>query len=317
MLPAMNIKSLSFKSLPATELWIGWLPKVAAVALVISIAFAVAQIVWLFTVAPQTPKTDVSTVVPAHAAAPNEAGKHAAQIASQHLFGAADVQSEEIVAPETKLNLELRGIFAVGEKDGLAMIASGSDEQVYTVGDKLPGNATLKAVYADRVLLESSRGLETLRLPKDKELIVFENADVVEPEDTPDVSFAGSEDYMSSEEYAAQQPEPLPTQETPHSIADYRRQFIRNPASLAEVAQIEPGEVDGKFKGYKVRFLKDDPLFASLNLQPDDIITSVNGVALDKPENGVKALRMLMKSKDLTATILRDGREMDIHLSME
>jgi general secretion pathway protein C len=315
MLPAMNIKSMSFKSLPATELWIGWLPKIASVGLVVAIAFAIAQIVWLFTVAPQTPKAGIDNIVPAHAPAPNEAGKHAAQIANQHLFGVADVQSAEIVAPETKLNLELRGIFAVGEKDGLAMIASGSDEQVYTVGDKLPGNATLKAVYDDRVLLESSRGLETLRLPKDKELIVFESAETVEAEETPDVSFAGSEDYMSSEEYAAQQD--ASSQEPPHSIADYRRQFIRNPASLAEFAQIEPGEVDGQFKGYKVRFLKNDPIFSSLNLQPDDIITSVNGVALDKPENGVKALRMLMKSKDITATVLRDGHEMDIHLSLE
>lgn len=317
MLPAMNIKSMSFKSLPSTELWIGWLPKIASVGLVIAIAFAVAQIVWLFTVAPQTPKADINNIVTAHAPTPNEAEKHAAQIASQHLFGVADVQSAEIVAPETKLNLELRGIFAVGEKDGLAMIASGNDEEVYTVGDRLPGNATLKAVYADRVLLESSRGLETLRLPKDKELIVFESAPVAEVEETPDVSFAGSEDYMSSEEYADQQPESNQVEETPHSIADYRRQFIRNPASLAEIAQIEPGEVDGQFKGYKVRFLKNDPLFASLNLQPDDIITSVNGVPLDKPENGVKALRMLMKSKDIAATVLRDGREMDIHLSME
>lgn len=308
MLPAMNIKSMSFKSLPSTELWMTWLPRIMSVALVVAIAFAVAQIVWLFTVAPQTPKAEIGNIVPAQAPAPNQAAQYASQIANLHLFGAADIQAAEIVAPETKLNLELRGIFAVGEKDGLAMIASGNDEEVYAVGDRLPGNATLKAVYADRVLLESSRGLETLPLPKDKELIVFERVE------EPITQQEGGE--FISEESA---PEELqePGQNIPRSIADYRRQFIRNPASLAEIAQIEPGEVDGQFKGYKLRFLKNDPVLSSLNLQPDDIITSVNGVALDKPENGVKALRMLMKSKDISVTVLRDGHEMDIHLSLE
>lgn len=309
MLPAMNIKTMNFKSMPSSELWMAWVPRITSVALVIAIAFAVAQIVWLFTVAPQTPQADINNIVPAQAA-PNsdQAAIYAGQISSRHLFGAADIQAAEIDAPETTLNLELRGIFAVGEEDGLAMIASGNNEEVYAVGDKIPGNATLKAVYADRVLLESSRGLETLRLPKDKELIVFESAGVVE-EEAADVPYAGSEDYMSSEEFASQEP--------PRSIADYRRQFIRNPASLAEIAQIEPGEVDGQFKGYKLRFLKDDPILSSLNLRPDDIITSVNGVALDKPENGVKALRMLMKAKDITVTVLRDGQEMSMQLSLE
>lgn len=313
MLPAMNIKPMSLKSLPSTELWVGWLPKITSVALVIAIAFAVAQIVWLFTVAPQTPQADINNIVPAQAvSAPNQADKYASQIADLHLFGTADIQTE-IVAPETKLNLELRGIFAIGEKDGMAMIASGNDEEVYTVGDKIPGNATLKAVYADRVLLESSRGLETLRIPKEKELIVFESAGVESVEEAPAIPFAGSEDYVSSAEYATAPQDTAP----PRSIADYRRQFIRNPASLAEIAQIEPGEVDGEFKGYKLRFLKDDPILTSLNLQPDDIITSVNGVALDQPENGVKALRMLMKSKDLSLTVLRDGQEMNFQLSLE
>lgn len=310
MLPAMNIKSMNFKSLslPSTELWMRWLPKLASVAVVIAIAFAIAQIVWLFTVPPQTPKADIN-IAPAQTAAPNQSQQYASQITDLHLFGVADIQAAEITAPETKLNLELRGIFAVGEKDGLAMIASGNDEEVYSVGEKVPGNATLKAVYADRVLLESSRGLETLRLPKDKELIVFESAAVAE--EAPAAPFAGTEDYVSSSD-------DFPTgQEPPRSIADYRREFIRNPASLAEIAQIEPGEVDGEFKGYKLRFLKDDPVLSSLNLQPDDIITSVNGVSLDKPENGVKALRMLMKSKDLTATVLRDGQEIDLQLSLE
>ncbi|HEX7027316.1 MAG TPA: type II secretion system protein GspC [Gammaproteobacteria bacterium] len=310
MLPAMNIKAMNFKSMPSSELLMTWLPRLTSVALVIAIAFAVAQIVWLFTVAPQTPQVDIDNNIVATQAAPasDQPAIYAGQISNLHLFGVADIQATEIVAPETKLNLELRGIFAVGEKDGLAMIASGNDEEVYAVGDKIPGNATLKAVYADRVLLESSRGLETLRLPKEKELIVFESAIIEEP--APAVPYAGTEDYISSEQFATDQ-------DAPRSIADYRRQFIRNPASLAEIAQIEPGEVDGELKGYKLRFLKDDPVLGSLNLQPDDIITSVNGVALDKPENGVKALRMLMKAKDINVTVLRDGQEIDMQLSLE
>ncbi len=287
------------RALPAlnTERLQTWGPKLASVILVLCIAYALVQIVWLFA-APTAEPEPANTATPIKA--PTKTGiRTANQIAGLHIFGKADVKTAQaaISAPETKLNLQLRGILAIGGEDGLAIIAAGaSKEDFYKVGDRIPGNATLKAVYADRVLLESSRGLETLRLPTNKELI----------------RFSGS---ASQNNIPVNNP-PI-TATTPGSLKEYRRQFLRNPASLAEMARVTPSKINGEMRGYKVIPQSDDPLFGALGLEPGDIITDVNGIKLDKPENGMKALRNLMKAKSLNVTVLRNGQETNLQHRIE
>jgi general secretion pathway protein C len=316
MLPTMKLKSL-----PTPELWLAILPKAASFLIVIGIAFAVTQIVWLFLLAP-TP-AEASVDIPMSTAS-KPAEDYAKRIEELHLFGISDKVPDDLLsAPETQLNLVLIGILAMGTENGMAIIGSGNDEKVYAIGANVPGNATLKAVYADRVILESSRGLETLRLPRDKNLFSFDggdsspgaHSDYVDPSRDPDYETPSEEDQPDEEP-----PDYAPSSDaggaSSHSFAEYRREFIRNPAALYEFAKIEPGQVNGEFKGYKLTLLKDDPRFDSLDLQRDDIITAINGIELNRPENGIKALRMLMKADNVEATILRNGQQINRSISL-
>lgn len=94
-------------------------------------------------------------------------------VVAMHLFGTAEVTTQTLAAaaidaPETRLNLKLRGILAADEPSlSRAIISSGSDDKVYAVGASLPGGATVEAVLADRVLLRRAGRLETLRLPRE------------------------------------------------------------------------------------------------------------------------------------------------------
>lgn len=70
--------------------------------------------------------------------------------------------------PETNLRLFLRGALAAnGEYPASALIEGpGGDTEVYTAGERLPGNALLRTVLPNRVIIEREGKLENLYFPE-------------------------------------------------------------------------------------------------------------------------------------------------------
>lgn len=92
------------------------------------------------------------------------------EISSRNFFGLAEAQPELVVEnlPETKLALILRGAFMGEDANGAGAIIENEDTNIadnYYIGESLPGDATLKAIYADRVVLSRNGLLETLYFP--------------------------------------------------------------------------------------------------------------------------------------------------------
>lgn len=88
------------------------------------------------------------------------------------LFGNETKDAEETVAstenlPATNLRLYLRGVLAAeGDFPGSALVEDDKGRtEVYLIGDELPGNARLHAVFPTRVVLERSGKLENLYFP--------------------------------------------------------------------------------------------------------------------------------------------------------
>lgn len=82
--------------------------------------------------------------------------------------GGADAPENTEDLPETNLRLFLRGILASdGDFPGSALIEDDkSKTEVYLVGDELPGNAKLRSVYPNRVILDRAGKLENLFFPE-------------------------------------------------------------------------------------------------------------------------------------------------------
>jgi len=165
-----------------------WLPRLAVLAqdrrlaalvtllLVVLLAKALASLTW--TLLPASEEGMAAAVLPAAVpvqARPAAANKvSAVSIERLHLFGEAAKAAPKPVAkvvdaPDTRLNLKLRGVLASNNPAiARAIIADGKgQEDAYAVDDKLPGDAVLKEIHADRILLEYRGRLETLRLPKE------------------------------------------------------------------------------------------------------------------------------------------------------
>ncbi len=129
-----------------------WGRKIAFGLAAVIAAYALTQLVrWL-----------TGSAVPARAPA--------SEITSQDASGDLPVHPVEEAdhAQQPTLKLKLVGTLTAGEGHGSALIANDNgEEKVFFVGDTVAENSKLKAVYRDRVLLESSRGQETLRLSKE------------------------------------------------------------------------------------------------------------------------------------------------------
>jgi general secretion pathway protein C len=208
------------------------------------------------------------------------------RIVAAHLFGrvTADAPVEVIAqedAPDTQLSLELRGTIAASEENrALAIIAErGGAERIYFIGDAVPGGASLHAVYFDRVLLRRAGRLEALRLPR--------------------------ADSAPAQRRAAAPPPVART--APARAASVQEIVQQNPTAITEVIRPQPVFRDGVQQGYRVYPGRQREQFAQLGLRPGDLVTQINGMALDDPARGMEIFRSLADATSVTVTVDRNG----------
>lgn len=96
------------------------------------------------------------------------------ELASLALFGtlSGDASGQPLETenlPETNLRLFLRGVLAAdGEFPGSALIEDQKgNTEAYPVGEELPGNAKLRSVHPNRVVIERGGKLENLFFPEE------------------------------------------------------------------------------------------------------------------------------------------------------
>lgn len=83
---------------------------------------------------------------------------------------------------------------------------------------------------------------------------------------------------------------------------------LANPASLLGEAQLLPALVDGKWAGFRARWVKEGSLVASLGLRAGDTLTRVNGVPLDSPERILSLLQTLATTRRFEVELEREGK---------
>jgi len=219
-------------------------------------------------------------------------------------------------ARETRLDLTLRGIVAAAaEGAGFAMIEHRSRQEVYAVGDALPvpGRVILAKVLRDRVVLENNGTYELLVLyDENGEIAAVPSAEVpqaVESAPAPDREARG----------AAARPTVDRTrdEEVTRLAQSFRERLYDNPQSLAEVVRVAPVRRDGELQGYRVTPGSAREAFTRLGLRAGDLVTAVNGLALDDPANTLQLYQMLRDANAVTVDLERNGQPMSIALSLE
>ena len=289
------------------------LASIAALAALILLLLA--RIAWtlLELGAPPPPPAPVPAAAPV--AAP------ATSLTRWHLFGnpapAVDARGLAESAPETALALVLHGVLAGADPaHGVAIIADAQgDERSYAVGAALPGNATLEAVYADRVALRRNGALESLRLRPPEDAAAAPAAANAAAPRMP-LNTAPAPGLLPGSAVA---PAPFVTP----SIAPMGQDFETitqklgvDPARLAREVSVLPVMENGRFVGVRLGGGRDMPVIARLGLQPDDVVTAVNGIALDSPARAQEVARSLAGAEAVKVTVRRNGKTENLSASL-
>ncbi len=306
--------------------------------LVLVLAYTLTQFTWLIWPAPtaaEKPPADSVSIAPVPA--PTNPPQATASIAGLHLFGEPSVQAvavvtappEPVIVPVTPLNLTLKGVVASESAvNARAIIADpGGKEDSYAINSQLPGEAVLKEIFPDHVVLLRNNQKETLGLVKDSQPSGVPDAfsanlptALPTPEDvSAEAEFAEFADVVPPEEDAGQPelpPETDPGADVGSALRNYRDALTTNPQSLAGLAQAEPVQEDGKFKGYRVQPGSDPALFSSLGLEPGDVVTAVNGIALDNPARAFEIMQNLTTANEVQVVVNRNGQSRTLAASI-
>jgi len=287
----------------------------AAIALLgAGLVAVLVQLVWLAVdaAAPPAPPSIATNALPASTAP-------AASLSRWHLFGNAlptgDNRALASVAPDTGLDLLLRGVFAGDDpRDGHAIIAArdGSNERAVRTGEEVTPGVTIDSIYPDRVMLSHDGALEALRLP--------------EPEArTPTTAANAPRGTLRNTSPTPPVASASPSFVNPvmslggANLAQVGKAAGLQPAQLAQLAsQVTAAPVveDGKIVGVRVQPGSDPELFTRLGLQAGDIVTAVNGIALDSPTRAQEIAQTLSASGAARVTVRRGGRVENLTVSL-
>lgn len=272
------------------------LPGLAAALFALLLGRALADLVWALVPVPEAARWRPPPA-PSAASRPAQAVDVNA-IANAGLFGryqAAPASEASLLnAPETPLSLTLLGLLADDrEQYSRALIATqGADERAYAIGDDVSRGVTLQAIFPDRVILSRGGRLETLRLERDK---------------------------PSSGGTAAPPPVAAAEDSAPASgqqLARVRDEVLKDPAKASEYVRVQPANVGGQLKGYRVYPGRDRSAFTSAGLRPGDLVTAVNGVQLDDPAKALQLLGDLGQAGQVNLVVERGGQSQNISINL-
>lgn len=93
-------------------------------------------------------------------------------------------------------------------------------------------------------------------------------------------------------------------------------ELLSDPTKFIRSVRVRPHRQGGKVTGYKLRRFRADSPLALLGAQKGDIIHSVNGVDLTSVDKALGAYQNMRSANDLTFSITRAGKPVDLKISI-
>ena len=275
------------------------LAAIVSLLLVVACAWLLVEITWLF-----FPQGDDTSSALQQKAQPRinkqNQQNNFNKLTTANIFGVSDraVMQKQTVVPETRLNLTLKGVLSATSMEmASAIIAQGKKgkEEIYGIGDKMPGGVIIKEIHPEHVVLERGGRLETLKLQKISGV--------------GNLKSSGGSYSSGRGRYAQGSPEA--------ALKQIRSNILKNPTSFGDYALPVVVKENGRQIGYRLQPQSKGQLLSELGIEKNDVITQINGVKLDKAQNGITALRKLSTAKNLNIVVKRNGAEIPLNISLQ
>jgi general secretion pathway protein C len=293
--------------------------------------FAATELFWALWPQPATPALPTNLVNPvtrSQAMSP-VAAVDIQQVQDWHLFGepgAAEAQAAALAASEaaaraagerdgieegareTRLDLTLRGIVA-STRDGLghAIIEHRNSQGIYAVDDELPvsGNVKLAKVMPGQVVLDNNGTYELLTLFDESQF----DAQVQHARRQPPAANRRGPPSASVDKRGDRGVSEIAT--------DYRDRLYENPQSLEALVQISAVREDGELRGYRLMPGREAEQFGQLGFEAGDMVTSINGIALDTPAKTMQVYQTMRNATEATFELERQGRPLLLSVNLQ
>jgi general secretion pathway protein C len=213
--------------------------------------------------------------------------------------GPSGVFDANAACSPTTLPLELLGTIYTGNSaDSIATVKDReyTEPDIYRAGESIIGydQAKIFKIERSRVIINNNNSKECLELSVElppsiaaiQEAITADSGDVMPPGGQPAVESSGEinleQGYVEKELGAGL-------------------------SNILNKARLVPNVIDGGVQGFKIFAIEGGTLFDKIGLQNGDVITRVNDISLQQPEQGFALYEAFQNEKEIRIFILRDG----------
>ena len=202
---------------------------------------------------------------------------------------------------ETELKLRLWGTVTGKGRRAYAVIEDTKTRQqnLYSVGDSVQ-DATLKLILRQKVVLS-----------------VNDRDEILGMEEAGTTRGNGSSPRIARK---AASPPKLPVSPNPRQLtlkSDQIENALENLDQLMDQARIRPHIEDGKPSGISITGIKPNTVFRKMRLRNGDIITGVNGTAIESVEDAMQIFGDLSSTPEVQLEIKRRGRKRVLNYKIE
>lgn len=224
-----------------------------------------------------------------------------------HFFGQATKEVTTAATtdspPQTPLDLKLQGIYynKADPHSSYAVITNPEGKtKVYRQGETIDSEqqAVIHTIELKHVVLMRNQRQEIIRFPEPPTKSAHTNNSTSAT--MPTTTRSESNAIESAEQTTQLSPEQL--------LAHYQQQLQTDPTVLTQLVRINPVNDGDRLMGYRLRPGQDATLMAKLGLQTGDIVTMINGVALDSPMKALGLVQQLATTEQLNVQLLRNGQ---------
>ncbi len=234
-------------------------------------------------------------------------------ITQRNIFNSSDDKITPAEVPEkvdidnlkqTDMKLKLWGTVTGQDDRAYAVIedTKAREQNLYRAGDAIQ-NAVVKLILREKVVLR-----------------VDDRDEVLAMEEIRETGGGGRPVRQSVGAPMSSSPKKLPVSNYPRKIRLPGAQIekaMENLGQLMEQATLRPNIVDGQPAGISITGIKPNAIFRKMRLRNGDVITGVNGNAIESVEDAVKLVEQLSSGSNVQLQIKRRGRDQTLDYSIE
>jgi general secretion pathway protein C len=249
------------------------------------------------------PQVRLSQPPPPIAREPRRPTSYYASISTRDVFNSTKPEPEKPPEPPkpTELKLKLWGVAVHADGSSYCIIEdlTTHKQDLYRISDKVAGNATVKGVEWDRVILDRDGQDEILELA---------SAQGAAPARAPVAAPVSSRPANPHIQQVGEGQYNIDRSEVDAALDNMNQLFTQ----IRAVPHFE----GGKSTGFRLFAIRQNSIFDNIGLRNGDIIQSINGTEINDPSRALSLMQELRNARQLNVTILRNRETVNLQYNL-